>query len=145
MKYLAIVFSVLVLFSSCKKDDNDRNENEIISENGLDITLEWSTGSSSTQALEDVDVDMIILQGADTVALSNSPDRFEEGRIQRFFINGDYNIRYNVFKARTDADFTVFVSGSKLKTYTGKIFATDTERQILTINKEGNTYTVNQN
>lgn len=138
-----LCFATFVM--SCSSDKEERPSNEISSTNGLKISLEWTTGSSSTQAKEDADLDLYLMKGQEEVR-SSETFNFENIAFENVFADGEYKIVVDAYSVSKKADYTLYVTdgdGEQVKTYNSFFNAGDTnlKADLLKIVKSGNKYT----
>jgi hypothetical protein len=144
---LIFIFLCLVGTSSCKLSEKEvLPANQIISENGIIINLEWYTGGSAIQAQNDVDLDLILQLGVEEVEVSATLF-FEEVEIRNFYKDGTYLVRVEYFEGNTSLDYTLFLRGTSSSnnvTYQRSFRPADTglNFDLLEVNKSGNTYTI---
>lgn len=147
---IAALATLVVFFgglASCSADEEPQAENEIIDEGGLEITLEWSTGGSSSQSIDDVDLDLDLVLGEDRVDDSSSSFSFESVELSAFFADGTYDVNVEYFGGQSAVTYTLFVDGKitgRSLEYTGVFESSDAGTTITDINirKEGNVYTI---
>ncbi|UII34698.1 pre-peptidase C-terminal domain-containing protein [Fulvivirga ulvae] len=145
MKYLYL-FLVFIGLAACGSDEEKLPENVVESSNGLIITLEWSTGGSSTQAQADADLDLFLLKDNGEVD-SSEGSSFETVRIEDFFADGDYYVEVEYYAGSAALDYSLYVSSagsSENKLYESSLLASDKGLVVryLKINKAGDTYTI---
>ncbi|MEN8927369.1 MAG: hypothetical protein ABF242_04020 [Flavobacteriales bacterium] len=145
---LAILAAVtgMAVIMSCNKDG--LSERQITDTDGLRIELEWNTGGSSSQALSDVDLDLILTKGSTPIADSDNLNSFESLSITNSYTNGVYGIEYDYFSGNVNPAYTLYVTGissGTRKTYTGTIDRTETnDLLLLTIDKDGSEYLITE-
>ncbi len=146
LKFALIVLTLLPFITAC--DDNDQLPRDTInSPNGLIIDLEWTTGGSATQALDEVDLDLLLTSGVDLVDESESAD-FERVRIENFYRDGSYILSITYFDGISNVDFSVFLRGTSSTSNIVVESSFSGNEQGLTIDyleivKSGTTYTIN--
>lgn len=151
-RFFVLGLTILALqFSACSSDDGPSvAANEILDTEGLTIQLEWSTGGSTTQALQDIDLDLGLVLEQEEIDASVNFLSFESVSIRNFFADGDYTVAVEYFSGDKDVTYTLFISGqtddsnSRVLEYEGQFSAGDEDAIIndLTITKEGNRYSV---
>lgn len=135
-------------FFACTSSEEIGPANEINDSQGLNIQLEWSTGSSTRQSLSEVDLDLFLLLQNDEVEHSGYYSQFESVAIENFFTDGEYAVNVAYVVGNKALDYTLFVSGAseggKEILYEGVFAATDQGGEItdITITKKGNKYII---
>jgi len=152
MKYLFLkslsLFFMFAFFASCTVME-PHPSNEILSADGLKIVLEWKTGSSSLQALEDVDLDLFLIRGANQVRRSKTSDHFEMVILEDVFSDGEYTVAVASHEIIKKTAFTVYISdmnAERVVSYTSdfEIGEDDQIVNFVKIHKLGTKYTVTE-
>jgi len=152
MKNLNILISLLFIVLTAVacgpvEEEEARPENVIVSSEGLTIELEWSTGGSVTQALDEIDLDLFLLKDSEVITSSENGSSFEDVTIDDIYSDGDYFIDVEFFSGEIAVDYTLFVRGNESNesnTYSSSFLSSDrgVSVQYLRIEKSGNTYTI---
>lgn len=148
-KRLIIAVIALSLFGSCSGNDEPKDPKIITDDNGLIIDLEWSTGGSTSQSLNEVDLDLRLLKGTTVVESSLSGYSFEQVEIKDIYSDGEYVLQIVVDYASKGSNYSVFVSGIKskeVKEYNGTTTAAEQGASIefIKIIKQGNKYNLSR-
>jgi hypothetical protein len=147
LKSIILALLCLVGVLSCKLTEKEViPENVIISEDGIVLNLEWTTGGSAAQSLDDVDLDLILNWGTDVVDVSASTS-FEEVKIENFYADGTYLVNVEYFEGSSIVDYSLYLRGTSSSDnflYKGSLKSTDTGAYVdfIEINKSGNHYTI---
>lgn len=143
--YLLAVGAGLLMMNACS-DPHALPENVIPSAEGLQINLEWTTGSGVEAAIDEADLDLRLMRGTETVGRSEHVTRFESLRMQKTLSDGEFRIDIRAHKVKKRADFTVTISDMenlKSKVYDSYFMVgEDISLEYLRIVKEGENYTV---
>ena len=144
---VAISLLTLLALGACEVDREPIPENRIVSEEGLIIDLEWTTGGSSAQAWEEADLDLFITTGIDEVDISTSAE-FEQVYIENFYRDGSYIVTVEYFDGIAPVDFSLFFrgpSGSKNVVVESSFSVNEVGSviDIVEIVKSGTTYSIN--
>lgn len=141
-------------FLSCSSDDDEKLPDGVIEDSsGLSFTLEWTTGSTSTQALEDADLDIYLYNSDDDlVSGSQSSQDFETMELSHLLADDEYYVTIYPFTVDANTTFTLYVEGTNSGTsysYSGTFTSSDDENgsyypDFINIVKSGNTYTITQ-
>ena len=154
MRFLSNILlfaAIFSLFSACSNTNSDiLPDNEIRSTNGLTIELEWTTGSSTQQAVQEVDLDLFAYfgfnEGAELVEGSTNKFGFEQLTLRNFYADGSYFIDVDYFAGILDrVDFEVYLSSNsndEVQVYLGRIGEGSSFRNFLEIRKQGDLYTI---
>ncbi|GAA0892929.1 hypothetical protein GCM10009122_26080 [Fulvivirga kasyanovii] len=145
MKYLYL-FLIFAGFVACSSDEEKLPENVVKSSSGLEVTLEWSTGGSSTQAQEDADLDLFLMKDGGEVDTSEGAS-FEKVKIESFFADGDYYVEVQYYAGAVAVDYSLYINGvgsTENKVYESSFLSSDKGLVVryLKINKAGETYTI---
>lgn len=146
---LLLLFNVLISLSSCSDPVEATPDNIINDSEGIKITLEWSTGGSSTKSIEDVDIDLNLSLGSVIVDESANSFSFENVTLNPFFADGTYDLNLYYYAGTSAVDYTIYIIGNspdvtRTLEYNGVFNATDNGITItdLTIKKIGNKYVI---
>ncbi|MFA0964782.1 hypothetical protein AB9P05_23440 [Roseivirga sp. BDSF3-8] len=146
-----MLLPMLVFVAACgsSEDEEPLPANEISDTEGVSIVLEWSTGGSNTQSLDDVDLDMVLMKGTTEVDESSRISSFEDVTLEPIFADGEYSVDLEYYSGSVNVSFTVYVIGinsSRTLEYTGSFSADEGGNAswpgFLTITKTGDTYSV---
>lgn len=143
--YVLPFVAVLISITSCS-DSNALPDNVIQAPEGLKIKLDWSTGSTLEDALQEVDLDLKLMRDTETVGRSENVTRFESVNMHKTLHNGDFRIDVAAYKVRKKTDFTLTISDSE--NLTSKVYTSFFHRgekltlPFLKIRKEGDHYTI---
>lgn len=137
----------IVMIVSCGEEEPLEVENEIVDGSGLKITLEWSTGGSVSQSMEEVDLDLDLIFGDEAIDSSSSSFSFESVDLSSFFSDGNFDVVVEYFRGSVNVDYTIFVEGAstgEILEYEGIFAASDAGLTItdISIIKDGNVYTI---
>ncbi|MDQ3395769.1 MAG: hypothetical protein M3512_16915, partial [Bacteroidota bacterium] len=108
IKSISLMFTIAYLASCTPVEPHPSNE--IISPNGLDIILEWKTGASSFHALQDADLDLVLVKGNNQVRRSEFLDSFETVHLEDVFSDGEYIVSVESHEITKDTEYTVYIS-----------------------------------
>lgn len=143
--------SLLLVFSfsvSCSKDSDPevRPSNTITSTTGVLIELDWSTGGSSSQALQESDLDLYLDMNNTQVEASENLYSFESIHLKDIYKDGVYEVYVGAFDLSRRTDYSLYLSApgsSVIHHFTGYFLAGEHgEVRYLRIRKEGNRYTL---
>lgn len=145
-KFLLLATLVFLFISGCD-DDDELIRDTITSQEGLIIDLEWTTGGSASQAIADVDLDLLLTSGIDEVDFSEGLE-FEQVRIENFYRDGSYILSVTYFEGFSNVDFSVFLRGTNSSSNIVVESSFSANEEGLTIDyleiiKSGTTYTFN--
>jgi hypothetical protein len=141
-----IIISVLIAQLGCSKED-PKDERVIEDAKGLIIELEWDSGGSASQALNDIDLDLFLKKGSTQIESSVRYGSFEDIALRDFYADDEYVIEIRVYSAQKDGTYELFVKGvdsGDTRRFEGTISSSETGASIqtLTIRKQGRTYTL---
>ena len=146
---IAVFITILSLFacSAPEEDENVSPKDSIQDGDGIRIELEWNTGGSVNQSIDDADLDLILTKDNKVVVDSDTWYSFESVDIENIYADGDYYIDVAVIDIVQDASYTLYVSGfngNDNLSYTGSLTTSDDEItiQYLKIVKKGTQYTI---
>ncbi|EMR01743.1 hypothetical protein [Cesiribacter andamanensis] len=139
----------LFFLTACGDGPEPVPANVVNSTNGLRIDLEWTTGGTTSDAVNNSDLDLYLTKGGTEVSNSTSSGSFEVVRIQDVYADGEYTIAVEAFNATKKTNYTLYVKGDdegELKPYTGEFLAGDRYLKVnfLKIKKAGSTYTITE-
>jgi hypothetical protein len=145
-KYISPFILILGVSVSCTVKE-PHPSNEIHSQDGLKIVLEWRTGSSSIQALEDADLDLFLIRGSNKVRISENIHSFEFIILEDIFADGEYIVSIESHEIFRNTEFTVYITdqtGDQVLSYTSTLDAGENfiALDFVRIYKIGTTYTV---
>jgi hypothetical protein len=145
-----LLSGAMIGLNSCSKDDEEP-ANVINDADGIEVVLEWSTGGTDAQAIDDADLDLKLVYDGVQIASSNSTSAFEDLNDFDFsaFDDGEFTVQVRYYGAYTtdDVTYTVTVGGvSVTKTFSvDGSFADEDEGDlvdVIEITKAGNKYTL---
>lgn len=147
LKNIIFIF-VFAIVSSCTVPE-PHPSNEIISNNGIKIILEWRTGSSSLQALEDADLDLYLIKGQNQVRWSENSGNFETVFLEDVFADGEYIVAVGSHEIFKSTEFTVYISDmtvTNIVTVTSNFEIGENDRVVnfVKIQKRGSKYMITQ-
>jgi len=152
MNKLIIIIAVCLTLLSCdiKFDPSAASAiNNITDSKGINIQLEWTDALGSTaNGLNNVDLDMYLLLGFDTLSRSIEENSFEELQLEDHFLNLSYDLYVDYFSGKDIAFFDLFISGQSNPQEVLKIegiVQPDSVMQLtklVSIYKNNDTYTV---
>lgn len=150
LNYLFILPFTVLLFSACAESEIETIPDNVLTDSeGINITLEWSTGSSVTEALDQVDLDLSLNLNNNKIEASSNSFSFENVSLESYFTDGSYELELIYYDGNVDVDYTLYVMGassesSRTYEYRGSFNASDKGLSItdLTIKKIGNKYTI---
>lgn len=148
MKRLHLLLVTLLLSNvllSCSKDkDPVLPANVLVSSHGIKIELEWSTGGSSNQALNESDLDLYLDKGEVNIQASENRYSFEEVYLRDIYKDGTYDVYVGAFDVSRRTSYHLYISAPGAETihhYTGYLTAGENgEVRYLSIRKEGRRY-----
>ncbi len=153
MKKIIYSITILGLFTlfGCNYDDEGNNSGtKIYDDEGLLLTLEWSTGSGSQQALLDADLDMWIeFRGKDILA-SEWENDFEQLYLFNYYQDETYYLKAKFIDGIKTVNYTVYVKGvsdtlgNNVQQFRGSmnVNSVGSIQDALTIIKSENEYTL---
>lgn len=147
---LGIIFlTTVVFFTSCSGPADDATPSNVINDSeGIKIDLEWSTGGTGIDALEEADLDLRIYKGGTKVLWSEKGSSFERiGFNPDLYADGVYTVTIFLYSNDEHTNYTATVNGISVSnpyTFTSTFAAEETQREIeaLTITKAGSRYTI---
>ena len=146
---LLLLFNAVITLSACTDPIETTPDNIINDSNGVKITLEWSTGGSITNSIEEVDIDLDLSLGSVIVDESSNSFSFENVTLDSFFADGIYDLNLYYYSGTSSVDYTIYIVGAspdvtRTLEYKGVFSATDKGITItdLTIKKTGNKYVI---
>ncbi|MGB3181919.1 MAG: hypothetical protein WBB45_11045 [Cyclobacteriaceae bacterium] len=150
--FTLMVLPLFVFMAACSTDSEDVTpSNEIVDSKGVEISLEWSTGGSTSQSLNEVDLDLYLFKDANEISSSETGSSFEDVAINAVYADGEYDVDVEFYSGTTGATFTVFVTGIETQTsieYTGSFDASEAGNTVwpdfIKVTKTGDTYTVSK-
>lgn len=150
MKKSLLFGLTLFVAAACSSDKDEPTPSNVIeTETGLTVELEWSTGSTTSDALSSADLDLYLMKGTTEIASSETASQFEDVVIQDAYADAEYLVQVEAFETSKNANYTLYVKGDQegeVKTYTGSFVAGDTGVSVdfLKIKKTGNSYTITE-
>jgi hypothetical protein len=142
---LAVILSVF----ACGEVEEKLPEGTISDSEGLIIDLEWTTGGSNNQSLEDTDLELYLMDGDEEIDGDYFFSDFRQVMIEPHYADRNYTIVVEVgFHIDADTDYTLYVRGAEgsgeTMTFTGSFSSTDKEAFIehLEIQKSGDEYAI---
>jgi hypothetical protein len=146
---VVILVACASLWSCSGSSDEPTDPKEMRDESGLNIDLEWNTGGSTTQAINEVDLDLRLKKGTTIVETSYSAFSFEQVQIKDIYADGEYTIEIYVDYASKASNYKVFINGIKTddpKEYTGTTSTSEDGATIefIKITKLGTKYTLSR-
>jgi hypothetical protein len=150
--FTLMVLPVLVFMAACgDTSEEPQPSNEITDAQGVTISLEWSTGGSTSQSLSSADLDLYLFKDAAEIESSDYASSFEDVSINSVYSDGVYDIDIEFYSGTSDVNFTLYVTGKESQRtiqYTGSFEASEagntTWPDFVQITKTGNTYTISQ-
>lgn len=153
MKKLLLLLAVpcILFVSGCSDSEevNPQGAESITDAQGLEIVLEWNTGSTTSKATEEADLDLYLYKDQSEVQASEFFYSFEQVTIENIYQNGDYEIDISYVGGVADVDFTLFVNsmdGKNSIQYKGSFNASEAGDgawpKFVTISKNGTKYTI---
>ncbi|MCP4521723.1 MAG: hypothetical protein GY827_08560 [Cytophagales bacterium] len=151
MKFLfrtLILISITSLMSCTVSDDSSSSVSgdRLFDEQGVQITLEWNTGSGSEQAKLDANLDLSIELESKEILVSDWTTSFETVELLSFYKDETYYVKPFYADGSKNVDYTIYVRGLsntdnsfsyKGSMTTGEVGLYETG---LRITKEGNDY-----
>lgn len=152
MKNLIKLFTVAFLFLAfvgCSKEE-EAPSNVITDAEGVNITLEWTTGGTVSEAQNEADLDLYISTStatSDAIQSSTSISNFEDVQLVANAANDTYYVIVKYFSGSVRADYTVYVQGATggtTRSYEGFFLAEDSglTTDVIEITKDGENYTI---
>ena len=146
---LVSLFAAVVTLNSCSSSDEDKGPTNVITDgDGIKIDLEWTTGGTTNDALNEADLDLRIYKGGSQVLSSESSGSFERIEFDPdLYADGTYTVAIVLFENDEDTNYTATVNGISVTdpfTFTSTFAATEDYREInaFTITKLGSKYTM---
>ena len=142
----ALLLTGVAFLSSCSKDDDDPS-NVITDSEGVVVTLEWTTGGTSSAALSDADLDLYIYKDGNEIASSEHASSFETAYIANANADGTYLLNVYGYDVTKGGTYTIKVTGQNVTTsftFTGPFTLTDDGHDFdaVKVVKSGTKYTV---
>ncbi|UII23724.1 hypothetical protein [Fulvivirga ligni] len=146
MKKYIFILLVSVIVAACGTTEDPLPSNVVKNSEGLNIDLEWSTGGSSSQSMEDVDLDLYLEKDGKVIDESTYI-QFEQVSILDHYADGEYEVKVKFYDGTKRADYSLFVNGfdsNENILFTSYFLASDegTTLTYLKIIKEGDEYTI---
>lgn len=145
---LTVLFlTTLIIFSGCGEDEK-LPSNVIEDSEGIKVDLDWSTGGTPTDALNDTDLDLRIYKGGAKVLWSETGSQFERIEFDPdLYADGVYTVVIYLFSTDENVSYTATINGinvSKPYEFNSTFGAEDESREVsaVTITKKGNKYTI---
>ena len=144
-KYIIIILASAII-SACGTPEDPLPSNVVKNSEGLNIDLEWTTGGSSSQSMNDVDLDLY-LEKDEKVIDQSAYTQFEQVSILDHYADGEYLVKVKFYDGSKRADYSLFVNGFDSNDnilFTSYFLAGDegTNLTYLKIIKEGDEYTI---
>lgn len=134
------------MFITACSDADPLPDNVIYAPEGLQLKLDWSTGTTAEDALQEVDLDLKLMRDTETVGRSENVTRFESVNMYKTLHNGDFRVDVAAYKVTKKTDFILTISDSE--NLTSKVYTSFFHRgekltlPFLKIRKEGDHYTI---
>lgn len=147
--FAGLMLSVAMLGACSGGDTEPAPANVLNTSAGLTIELEWTTGSTTSDAIANADLDLYLIKGGQEISDSDNSYSFESISIPDVYADAEYLIQVEGYRVSKNTNYTLYVKGDdegELKTYTGVFNAGDSELEVdfLKIKKSGFTYTITE-
>ncbi len=139
---------LITIFSCSGVEEVDKVPDNIIKDDsGLLIELEWSTGGSVTQSLDEANLNLYLIKDGKEIDASSNYGYYEEVAVEDVYSDGSYIIQLVYYNGEAAVDYTLFVKGSSSTeniTFNGSFLSTDKGVVVdyLKIQKSGNEYSI---
>lgn len=147
LKFTFLSLLITAVFACSTTEEETLPDNVIRDSEGLVIELEWSTGSSATQAQNDADLELFLLKDTDQIESSTGYFSFEKVDIKDIYADGTYLVQVKYYSGDVAVDYTLYLKGgssSESINYTGTFRADDEGLSVdyLEVQKTGDKYTI---
>ncbi|UII24615.1 hypothetical protein LVD15_14920 [Fulvivirga maritima] len=146
MKYFSLLTLSFLILISCGESEDKLPDNVIENSEGIIIDLEWSTGGSSAQSLEDADLELYLYKGTEEIA-SSAGYGFEDVSILSYYGDGAYTIKVELYNSKDRVDYSLYLNGidaNENMLYESYFLSSDKGAVVdyLRVVKDGNRYTI---